>query len=93
MNKSDLVTNVSSIAGLTRKEAEKAVDAVLDSITNALQEGSEVRLIGFGTFLVASRAQTEGRNPKTGEKILIPAKKVPKFRPGKVLRSVVEIKE
>ncbi len=90
MNKSDLISSVSAHAGLTKVEAERAIDAVFDSITGALKTGDEVRLVGFGTFGVSSRAETEGRNPRTGAKILIPARKIPRFRPGKQLKEAVE---
>ena len=65
------------------------MDAVFSNISGSLKNGNEVRLVGFGTFLVSNRAATTGRNPRTGESIQIPAKKVPKFRAGKVLKSTV----
>ena len=86
MNRNELVDAVSSKTDLRKSEAGKAVDAVFDSITEALQEGGEVRLVGFGTFSVANRAASEGRNPRTGEKIKIAASKQAKFKPGKGLR-------
>ena len=89
MNKNDLITSVATSANLTRADASKAVDAVFESITQTLKTGQEVRLVGFGTFLVASRAAGEGRNPRTGEKIQIPASKQPKFRPGKALKDAI----
>ncbi len=90
MNKSDLVASVAKNAGLTKADAEKAIDATFSSITSSLQAGADVRLIGFGTFATAQRKATEGRNPRTGEKIAIPAKRMPKFRPGKQLKEAVE---
>jgi DNA-binding protein HU-beta len=75
---------------LSKTDAAKAVDGVFDSITDALKKGDEVRLVGFGTFNVAERAQSEGRNPRTGEKIEIPASKQPKFRAGKGLKDAVQ---
>ena len=89
MNKDDLISKVASSIGISKSEAAKSVDAVFSSITNSLKEGNEVRLVGFGTFLITNRAATIGRNPRTGESIQIPAKKVPKFRPGKSLKETV----
>lgn len=86
MNKNDLVAVVAEAAGLSKADANKAVDAVFDGITDALKKGDEVRLVGFGTFAVAERAASEGRNPRTGEKISISASKQPKFKPGKGLK-------
>ena len=89
MNKNDLIAMVADLAGLSKADATKATDAVLDSITAALKKGDEVRLVGFGTFHVALRAATEGRNPRTGEAIQIPASKQPKFKAGKALKDAV----
>jgi len=89
VNKNDLIASVATGAGLSKADAEKAVDAVFDSITNSLKGGQEVRLVGFGTFVVTKRAATEGRNPRTGEKIAIPASKQPKFKAGKALKDAV----
>lgn len=89
MNKQDLVTHVAEAAGISKSDAAKAVDAVFDGISDALKKGDEVRLIGFGTFAVASRAASEGRNPRTGEKIKIAASKQPKFKAGKGLKDAV----
>ncbi len=86
MNKNELVAAVADSADITKADAASAVDAVLDSITSALKSGDEVRLVGFGTFSVASRAASEGRNPRTGEKIQIAASKQPKFKAGKGLK-------
>ncbi len=86
MNRNELVEAVASKTELRKSEASKAVDAVFESITNALKSGDEVRLVGFGTFSVASRAASEGRNPRTGEKIKIAASRQAKFKPGKGLR-------
>ncbi|WP_142848499.1 HU family DNA-binding protein [Telmatospirillum sp. J64-1] len=90
MNKNDLVAAVANSTGLSKADAVKAVDGVFDSITDALKKGEEVRLVGFGTFNVAERAASEGRNPRTGEKITIPASKQPKFKPGKGLKDSVQ---
>ena len=86
VNKNDLVAHVADVAGLSKTDAAKAVDAVFDGITNTLKKGDEVRLVGFGTFAVADRAASKGRNPRTGEEIDIPASKLPKFKAGKTLR-------
>ncbi len=89
MNKNDLVAAVAAHAELSKADAAKAVDAVFQAITESLQKNDEVRLVGFGTFSVAERAATEGRNPRTGEKIAIPASKQPKFKAGKGLKDAV----
>lgn len=86
LNKVELVDAVSANSGLSKSDAAKAVEAVLDSITAELRKGEEVRLVGFGTFLVSQRAASEGRNPRTGEPVQIPASKQPKFRAGKGLK-------
>ena len=86
VNRNELVDAVSGKTDMRKSEASKAVDAVFDSIADALKGGDEVRLVGFGTFSVASRAASEGRNPRTGEKIKIAASKQAKFKPGKGLR-------
>jgi DNA-binding protein HU-beta len=89
MNKSELVSAVAQSSGLTKADAEKAVDGVFDAITGALKEGDDVRLVGFGSFSVAERAAREGKNPRTGEKIQIAASKQPKFSAGKGLKDAV----
>ncbi len=89
MNKNDLVSNVASATGLSKADAGKAVDGVLGAISNALAAGGDVRLVGFGTFSVAHRKASQGRNPRTGERILIPASNLPKFKAGKALKSKV----
>ena len=86
MNRNELVDAVSSKTDMRKSEASKAVGAVFEAIEDALKGGDEVRLVGFGTFSVASRAASEGRNPRTGEKIKIAASKQAKFKPGKGLR-------
>ncbi len=86
MNKNDLINLVSDKTEFTKADASKAIDAVFDAITDALAKGREVRLVNFGTFLVAKRKATEGRNPRTGAVLRIPASKRPKFRPGKALK-------
>ncbi|MFP4360754.1 MAG: HU family DNA-binding protein [Alphaproteobacteria bacterium] len=89
MNKNDLVAKVAGHSGLSKQDATKAVDSVLECITDALKDGDEVRLVGFGTFAVTEREATTGRNPRTGESIDIPASKSPKFRPGKQLKDAL----
>ncbi len=89
MNKNDLVAEVAASAGLSKADAAKSVDAVFNSITLALSSGGEVRLVGFGTFSVAQRKATQGRNPRTGERIQIPASRQPKFKAGKSLKDSV----
>lgn len=89
MNKNDLVAAVANNTGLSKADTAKAVDSVFESITKSLKKGNEVRLVGFGTFIVAQRAASEGRNPRTGEKIKIPASKQPKFKAGKALKDSV----
>lgn len=90
MNKNDLVAAVANTSGLSKADAAKAVDGVFDAITDALKAGDDVRLVGFGTFAVSARAASEGRNPRTGEKITIAASKLPKFKAGKGLRDAVQ---
>ena len=89
MNKNDLVAYVANAAALSKTDAAKAVDAVFDGIADTLKAGNEVRLVGFGTFAVAERAASEGRNPRTGEKITIAASRQPKFKAGKTLKDVL----
>ncbi len=86
MNKNDLVAHVASDTGLSKADAQRAVESVFDGITKTLKGGDEVRLVGFGTFSVTHRAASEGRNPRTGEKIKIAASKQAKFKPGKGLK-------
>ena len=90
MNKNDLVGAVADSSDLSKADAAKAVDAVFDSITSSLQGGGEVRLVGFGTFSVANRKASAGRNPRTGEAIQIPASKQPKFKAGSGLQDAVK---
>ena len=93
MNKNDLVAALADQSGLSRADATKAVDAIFDVpngiLAAALKNGDEVRLVGFGNFVVSARAASEGRNPRTGEKIAIPASKAPKFKAGKGLKDAV----
>ena len=89
MNKNDLVATVAGSAGVSKSDAAKAVDSVFGAITGSLKRGQEVRLVGFGTFSVARRAATTGRNPRTGATIQIPASNQPKFKAGKGLKEAV----
>ncbi len=89
LKKNDLITQVASNSGLSKADAGKALEAVLDTITSALASGDEVRIIGFGTFSVSNRAATTGRNPRTGDVINIPASKQPKFKAGSPLKDAV----
>ncbi|SEP68305.1 HU family DNA-binding protein [Piscibacillus halophilus] len=90
MNKTDLVNSVAEQADLSKKDAAKAVDAVLESITGSLKNSEKVQLIGFGNFEVRERSARKGRNPQTGKEIDIPASKVPAFKPGKALKDAVK---
>ena len=89
MNKSELVTSVAEAASLSKKDAENAVAAVINSITNTLTEGQKVQIAGFGTFEVRERAERIGRDPRTSEEIVIPASKTPEFKAGKALKDAV----
>ncbi|MCB9963885.1 MAG: HU family DNA-binding protein [Rhodospirillales bacterium] len=93
MNKQDLIAQIAQEADISKQKAGVALDATLEAIRNSLKKGDDVRLIGFGTFSVAERAATEGRNPRTGEKIKIAASKQPKFKPGKELKEAVNGKK
>lgn len=90
MNKDELVTALAAKTGLTKKTAEETLGAMLDTIRDVVRDGDKVTLAGFGTFHLAERAARTGRNPRTGEAITIPARKVPKFVPGKDFRKLVE---
>lgn len=89
MNKTQLVEKVAKSTDGTKADAAKYIDAVFDAISGTLKKGDEVRLVGFGTFYVAKRKATTGRNPRTGAPIKIAASKQPKFRPGKQLKETV----
>ncbi len=86
MNKNDLVAQVSASSDLSKADAARAVDAVFETIADSLKGGQEVRLVGFGTFSVANRRASQGRNPRTGEPIQIPASRQAKFKAGKGLK-------
>lgn len=89
MNKAELIDAVASEADLSRADATRATDAVLDTITGALSKGDQVTLVGFGTFSVRERAARTGRNPQTGEAIQIKASKSPGFKAGKAFKDAV----
>jgi DNA-binding protein HU-beta len=89
MNKAELISNVAERSDLTKKDAEKAVSALLDTVGDALARGDKVQLVGFGTFETRERAARKGRNPQTGAEINIAAARVPVFKAGKSLRDMV----
>ncbi len=89
MTKSDLVNQVAAAAELSKKDAEKAVNAVVDAITGALKSGDKVALVGFGTFETRKRPARTGRNPQTKQEITIPASIAPAFKAGKALKDAV----
>ena len=89
LNKQQLTAKVAADTGLTKVDAEKAIKAAVGAISSELSGGGSVTLIGFGTFSIMSRKARSGKNPRTGASIKIPAKKVPKFKPGKALREMV----
>ncbi|MBE0507059.1 MAG: HU family DNA-binding protein [Marinospirillum sp.] len=89
VNKSELIDAIATNADLPKAAAGRALDAVLDTVTTALQKGDSVSLVGFGTFTVKERAARTGRNPQTGAEIQIAAAKVPSFKPGKGLKDAV----
>ena len=89
MNKGELVDAVAEKVGLTRSQTGEALDAAIETITEALKRGEEVKIVGFGTFVVTDRAAGEARNPRTGERVQVPASKTPKFRAGAGLKDAV----
>lgn len=92
MNKQDLIGQVADRAGLSRADASRAVETMLEVITGALSRGDEVRLVGFGNFTVTRRKASVGRNPRTGAPMQIKASNQPKFRPGRILKEAVQQK-
>ncbi|MGI6661233.1 MAG: HU family DNA-binding protein [Bacillota bacterium] len=90
VNKSELIGAVAQKAGLTKKDTEKAINSFIEVVQEALAGGDTVAILGFGTFLARERSAREGRNPRTGEPIQIPAARVPVFRPGRGLRDAVK---
>ncbi len=89
MNKTELVAAVAERASLTKKDAEAAIKAFTEVVADELKNGGKVQVVGFGTFEVAERAEREGRNPRTGEAMPIPASKAPKFKAGKALKDII----
>jgi len=89
MNKAEIIARIAKDTGLTKSDALKAVDALVDNITRALRKGEKVTLVGFGTFAVSKRKARAGRNPQTGEPLKIPARRAPRFAAGKELKAAV----
>ena len=89
MNKTELTAAVAAKAELSKKDAEKAIKAFTDVVSEELVNGGKIQLVGFGTFEVAERGEREGRNPKTGETMMISASRTPKFKAGKALKDMV----
>lgn len=89
MNKAELIAAVAENADMTKKDAEKAVKAFIDVVTEELKKGEKVQIVGFGTFKVSERAAREGRNPHTGETMMIKASKAPKFEAGKAFKDAL----
>ena len=89
MTKAELIEEVAKVASLTKKETELIVNTVFDNITDALGKGDKVELRGFGSFRVRKRRSRQGRNPKTGDRVDVPAKRIPYFKPGKELRELI----
>ena len=89
MNKTELIAAVAEKAEISRKDAEKALKAFVDVVTDEMVKGEKVQVVGFGTFEVTERKEREGRNLQTGEPMTIAASKTPKFRPGKALKDLV----
>lgn len=90
VNKAELVDKIAKKTKMTKSQTETLLDATIDVIQKQVSSGSEVKIVGFGTFDQASRKQRNGRNPKTGSSIVIPASRVPRFRPGKDFRKLVD---
>lgn len=89
MNKTELIEAMANKAGLTKKDAEKALNAFTDTVASAMKNGDKIQLVGFGTFEVSKRAARSGRNPRTGETVEIAASVTPKFKVGKALKDAV----
>ena len=90
MNKADIASKVQDVLGSTKADAERAVETVIESVHSALKKGDEVSIAGLGIFVTKARPAREGRNPRTGETIHIPATRTPKFRPAKALKDAVK---
>lgn len=89
MNKSELIEAIAQEADISKAAAAKALDGFVNAVTSTLAKGDTVTLVGFGTFYVGERAERKGHNPKTGEPLIIPAAKTPKFRAGKALKDAL----
>jgi DNA-binding protein HU-beta len=89
MNKSELIDAIADSSGLTKADTGRALDGLIDAITDTLKKGDSISLIGFGTFSVKERAERQGRNPQTGEPITISAARIPSFKAGKALKDAV----
>ena len=89
MNKTELISAVADKAGLSKKDSEKAINAAVDAIIDALRQGDKVQLVGFGSFEVKNRAERTGRNPRTKGSIKIPAAKLPQFKAGKAFKDAI----
>lgn len=89
MNKAELIEAIADSADITKADAGRALDAMIEVVTKALKEGETVSLVGFGSFVVKERSERQGRNPQTGDAITIQAAKIPSFKPGKALRDAV----
>ena len=92
MTKADLIDAIAKDANLSKADAGRALNAALDAITGELKKEEKISLVGFGTFSLTKRPKRKGRNPQTGESITIPARKVPRFTPGKALKDTVQRK-
>ncbi|MCM1524880.1 MAG: HU family DNA-binding protein [Ruminococcus sp.] len=92
MTKADLINSVAEKSELSKKDSEKALNAVIASITEALTKGDKVQIVGFGTFEVRDKKEKEALNPRTKEKIVVPARKSPAFKAGKTLKEAVDVK-
>ncbi len=93
MNKTELIAQVAETAGLSKPDAANAIDATFKVIEETLKSGDDVRIVGFGSFQVSERKESMRRNPSTGKQMPVPAKRVPKFKPGKLLKEAVDYEE
>ena len=89
MNKAELIAKIADDAGITKTQANEAIDSFVEAVTKTLKSGNKLTLVGFGTFSVSKRAARNGRNPRTGAAIKIKPAKIPKFRPGKALKDAL----
>lgn len=90
MNKAELIDAVSAKSGLTKADTDRAIKALLDTVSETLAKGDQIALVGFGTFLVRERQARSGRNPRTGETISIESAKIPAFKAGKALKDAIQ---